>query len=387
MSSSIPRQPAAHDAARADAGSAPAIDSQLPEFQPHTPSPYSPIEREIERSERASAALAATRALARASFTDSQLAADDAQDHDAGCNDFDASGWARTEHVAFDPTPQADSAHDRAPRNLVGGSFDPGIASQQGRQFPGASISQAVPMRTRSGAMARFAQESRHAPRAEHAPVAAPHGGPMPSTAHYEKPVVMPMLAPPPARAPIAPRARASARPGIGEPAKFLLAGALGMVVVLAGGGVAWKAGWLSRQPDEMAQVTHAVAAQAEAARLLSQERNIPVVPAAGPSSRRSDAEVDAALAAAARAAAVPADSVRAAGPARLVPASAPAMASTTAAAAARASGVRPVVPHAKDSIDEAIANAQARADRFLAPETGSSAPTAPAPTNATPTQ
>ncbi|MBW8777816.1 MAG: hypothetical protein JF585_01180, partial [Burkholderiales bacterium] len=102
--------------------------------------------------------------------------------------------------------------------------------------------------------------------------------------------------------------------------------------------------------------------------------------------SRRSDAEVDAALAAAARAAAVPADSVRAAGPARLVPASAPAMASPTAAAA-RASGVRPAVPHAKDSVDAAIANAQARADRFLAPQSGSSAPTATAPTPATPVQ
>ena len=382
MSSSIPRQPSAHDAARADACAAPAADSQLPEFQPQAPSPYSPIEREIERSERASAALAATRALARASFTDSQLAADDGQDGGSD-DDFDAGGWARTEHVAFDPTPQGDAGHDQAPRNLVGGSFNPGIASQQGRQFPGASFAQA-PMRTRSGAMARFAQESRHAPRAEHAAAAAPRSGPAPSTAHYEKPAVMPMLAPPPARAPIAPRARASARSDIGEPAKFLLAAALGMVVVLAGGGVAWKAGWLSRQPNEMAQVTHAVAAQAEAARLLSQERDIPVAPAAGPPSRRSDAEVDAALAAAARAAAVPAQSVRAAGPARLVPASASATASPTATAP-RASGVRPVAPHAKDSVDEAIANAQARADRFLAPENGSGAPTATSPTNATP--
>ena len=385
MSSSIPRQPAAHEAARTDARPAPAADRQLPEFQPHTPSPYSPIEREIERSERASAALAAARALARASFTDSQLAADDAQGQDGGDDDVDASGWARTEHVAFDPTPQGGAAHDQAPRNLVGGSFDPGIASQQGRQFPGASIAQAS-MRTRSGAMARFAQESRHAPRAEHAPVAAPHGGPVPSTAHYEKPAVMPMLAPLSARPPIAPRVRAAARAGVGEPAKFVLAAALGMVIVLAGGGVAWKAGWLSRQPDEITQVTHAVAAQAEAARLLSQQRDIAVVPAAGPPSRRSDAEVDAALAAAARAAAVPAQSVRAAGPARLVPASAPATAAPMAAAA-RAPGLRPVASHAKDSVDEAIANAQARADRFLAPQGGSSATAATAPANGTPAQ
>jgi len=383
MSSSIPRQPAAHEAARTDARPAPAADSQLPEFQPHTPSPYSPIEREIERSERASAALAATRALARASFTDSQLAADDAQGQDGGGDEFDASGWARTEHVAFDPTPQGDAGHDQAPRNLVGGTFDPGIASQQGRQFPGASIAHA-PMRTRSGATARFAQESRHAPRTGHAPVAAPHGVAAPSMAHDEKPAAMPMLAPLPARAPVAPRARAPARQGVGEPAKFLLAAGLGMVVVLAGGGAAWKAGWLSRQPDEMTQVTHAVAAQAEAARLLSQQRDIPVAPAAGPPSRRSDAEVDAALAAAARAAAVPAQSVRAAGPARLVPASAPAMPAPMAAAA-RAAGVRPVTSHARDSVDEAIANAQARADRFLAPPGGSSAPTATAPANATP--
>jgi hypothetical protein len=380
MSSSHPRQPPARDAARTDSRSTPVDGRELPEFQPHTPSPYTPMDREIERSERASAALAATRALARASFTDSQLAADDAAGHDA--LDDVASSWVRTEYVAFDPTPQGEAGHE-SPRHLIGGSFNPGIASQQGRLFPAASIAQG-PIRTRSGAMARFAQESRHAPRAERGAAAAPRPAPAPSTDHPEKPAVMPVLA---SARPLAPRARQPVRSVRREPAGFLLAAALGAAVVLVGGGFAWKAGLLARQPDELAVVSHAVAAQAEAARLLSQERNIPVVPAAGPSSRRSDAEVDAALAAAARAAAVPADSVRAAGPARLVPASAPAMASTTAAAAARASGVRPVVPHAKDSIDEAIANAQARADRFLAPETGSSAPTAPAPTNATPTQ
>ena len=92
MSNTVPKQPSPGEAARSDAPSAHPTARPVPDFEPH-----SPIEREIERSERASAALAATRALARAAFTDSQLAADDA----AADGDVDASGWARTEYAAL----------------------------------------------------------------------------------------------------------------------------------------------------------------------------------------------------------------------------------------------------------------------------------------------
>ena len=373
MSSSHPRQPPAHDAARTEPRTSPAGGRELPGFQPHPPSPYTPMDREIERSERASAALAATRALARASFTDSQLAADDAAGHD----DLDdvASSWVRTEYVAFDPTPQGDAGHE-PPRHLIGGSFNPGIASQQGRLFPAASIAQA-PIRTRSGAMARFAQESRHAPRGERGAAAAPRPAPAPSADHYEKPAVMPVLAP--ARPPVAPRARQPVRPVRREPARFLLAAALGAGVVLVGGGFAWKAGLLARQPDELAVVSHAVAARAEAARLLSQAQDeIPIAPAAGLPTQRSDAEVDAALAAAARAAAVPAASVRAAGPDLVMQ---PLSAGTAPQAAPRASAARHAAAPAKDNVDAAVANARARADRFLAPDgAGSAASPSPRP-------
>jgi len=330
MSPSRPRQPSAQDAARTESRPAPANPRPLPDFQPHNPSPYTPIDREIERSERASAALAATRALARASFTDSQLAAEQAAGHDFSGNDDVASSWARTEYVEFDPTPQGDAGEEPAPRHLVGGSFNPGIASQQGRLFPGGSIAQA-PIRTRTGAMARFAQESRHAPRGESGAAARP--APEPTRRNYEKPAVMPMLAP--ARPPLASRSHRGRRSSDEGSGRFLLAAVFGAAVMLAGGSVAWKAGLLARS-GELAAVTPRVAAQAEAARLLAQAHDeIPIEPAAGPAPQRSDAEVDAALAAAARAAAVPTEAVRAASP----PLAAPAAASGPAA---HASAVRP---------------------------------------------
>ena len=371
MSHSDPRQPSIADAARSDAPSTPPADSPLPQFLPHVPppGPHAGIEREIERSERASAALAATRALARAAFTDSQLAEDDA----AGEGDIDTSGWIRTEYAALDHPvrdPHDDAAHGAPTRNLVGGSFNPGIASMQGRAFPGGSLGQA-PIKTRTGAEARFLHESRQRPRPERGAGAT----------SYDKPAVMPMLAPASAKAPAAP---ARARASTGEPFKFVLAAGMGAAVVLMLGGVAWKAGLLSRNTASNAElVTARVAAQAEAARVQSTSpQEIVVAPAAGPAPARTNAEVDAALAAAARAAAVPVASVQAAGPApvaRAVAADTP-----VAQAPAPRSAAAPVaVPAQRLSADsaasvaQAIARAQARADSFLATGSGAVAPAA----------
>ena len=365
MSEPDPRQPSTQDAARSDAPSTPPPERRLPEFQPHTPSPYPPIDREIERSERASAALAAARALARASFTDSELAADDAA---GGRHDFETGSWTRTEFAPLDHAvrPQ-DDERAAAPRNLLGGTFNPGIAAQHGRQFPGASIAH-TPIRTRSGAQARFAQESRHAPRGERPASAMPRSEPAASGAAYDKPAVIPMLVPA-AKAPVRAQPRAPGRPKAGEPGRIVLGAVLGMALVSIGGGFAWKAGLLSHNnPDNTAMVTPAVAAQAEAARVLSAAPEIPIAPAAGVPARRSDEEVDAALAAAARAAAVPAASVRAAAPARVAHPLAP--------GAAPSSALRNA-PGANAGVAAAIANAQARADRFLATDNGGSAASA----------
>ena len=363
MSPSVPRQQSAPEAVRSASPSTPPTDRPLPDFQPHTPSPYSPIDREIERSERASAALAATRALTRASFTDSQLAAEDAVDD----HDIDTSGWIRTEYAALDPAARPAQA-DAMPRNLIGGSFNPGIASQHGRAFPGASIAH-TPIRTRSGAEARFLRESRQAPRPERGVggVARSELSLSASTAHYDKPAVIPMLAPAMAPAGARPPAQAIARTRAGESAKMLLVAGLAAVVVLMAGGVAWKAGMLSRNtPSNTALITPAVAAQAEAARAQSaSQQEIPIAPAAGVLAGRTDAEADAALAAAARAAAVPAASVRAAGPSRVARSLPPV--TPLAAAPADASTAAQRAPARKANIADAIANAQARADRFLA--------------------
>ena len=392
MSHPDPQQPSVTDAARGDAASAPA-DRPLPGFPQHGLSPHSPIEREIERSERASAALAATRALARASFTDSQLAADDAAAA-ASDDDIDTSGWIRTEYAALDHTVRSaeDEAQAAAPRNLVGGTFNPGIASQHGRAFPGASVGTAA-IKTRTGAQARFLQEARQAPRGERAPGAAAPGEPARAAgaAGYDKPAVMPMLAPAmaPVRARAATPAHAHARrqAASGEAFKFVLAAGLGAVVVLISGGVAWKAGLLTRNSaTNAAVITPQVAAQAEAARVLSATaQEIPITPAAGPvpaadpAPVRSNEEVDAALAAAARAAAVPVASVHAAGPARAVHPATPAVAPVALAPApVPAPAVAPTAtpraaPKPKESVADSIARAQARADSFLA--TGAAAP------------
>ena len=382
MSHPDPLQHPVADAARSDASPAPA-ERSIPGFPEHvtvTPhSPHSPIEREIERSERASAALAATRALARASFTDSQLAADDAAGND---NDIDTTGWIRTEYAALDHTVRNAQAEEQAaaPRNLIGGSFNPGIASQQGRAFPGASLAHEA-IKTRTGAQARFRQEARQTPRGTTRAEQAAAGG----QGGYVKPPVMPLLAPKaPARTRATAPVRARAAAHSGETFKFVLAAGFGAVIVLLGGAVAWKAGFLSRNGAANTQViTAQVAAQAEAARVLSAPaQEVAIAPAAGPTPVRSSAEVDAALAAAARAAAVPVASVHAAGPSRSVHAPAPAAslaAVAPPAAPALAAPAATVSPRAtvkpKESVAEAIAHAQARADSFLSTGTVAPAP------------
>jgi hypothetical protein len=367
MTQPVSRPPSEADAARS------AADEPITEFVAHDstsqPVPHSPIDREIERSERASAALAATRALARAAFTDSQLAADDAAaEEDAGDTE-----WVRTEYVALEHTlpPDDEARRETPPRSLVGGSFNPGISTPAGRAFPGASLADAS-MQTRAGGQGQFHHEARRTPRESAAT----------SSGHPARPVVMPAQAAAPSRS------RAPARAPAREGMRFLLAAGLGGVLVLAGGGVAWRTGLLSHgaAPATSAAATPvtpaepaAVAAQAEAARVLSPAapQEITVTPAAGPTPPRSGAEVDAALAAAARAAAVPANTVRAAGPAPVArpqpltaPMAPPVAASTPTAAA-----------HGKPSVAEAIANAQAKADRFLS--TGSGDAAAPAANDA----
>ena len=392
MSNTVPHQPSLSDAARSDDPLAQRADQPLPEFQPH-----SPIEREIERSERASAALAATRALARAAFTDSQLAAEDAAAAGAAASDLDTSGWIRTEYAALDHTAGARALHDDSPgtlrtsgaagRNLVGGTFNPGIASLQGRAFPGASIANSQ-IRTRTGAQARFLHEARHAPRAERvvAPAARGEQTQASGATHYDKPAVIPMLATPAAAPAVRPTTGVPAHGAASEPLKFALAAGLGAVLVLMGGGVAWKAGLLTHaSPTNAALITPQVAAQAEAARLLAASpQDIVIAPAAAtaPPSTRTDAEVDAALAAAARAAAVPVASVHAAGPARVarsLPEAAAPVAAVVAPKVVAAAPARVPAPARKDSVAAAIANAQARADRFLAAG-GSAATPAAAP-------
>ena len=385
MSQPVPQQQSRTDAARGDGASTPPADRSLPEFPQHAsrpaPGPHTPIEREIERSERASAALAATRALARASFTDSQLAAE-GMDEDG---DVDASAWVRTEYAALDHsvrTPQDDVPHAGAPHNLVGGAFHPGMAFQSVRAFPGASVAQ-TPIRTRGGAQARFLQESRHAPRAERGATAAPRTEHSLSSGAglYDKAAVLPIrvapgatpiTVPTPANSVPTP-VRGSAGGSAGGPLRFALAAGLGAVAVLAGGIVVSKAGWLAHDRPGVAA---AIASKPVAARVMSDaQQEISLEPPA-----RSDQEVDDALAAAARAAAVPVASVHAAGPARVarpVAIATPSPSFKAGAAVRAASG--------KDGVAAAIANAQARADRFLA--SGNAAPAAVAAPEVKPAQ
>jgi len=399
MNQPVPQQASTPDAARGDSPSALPADRPLPPFPQHAGAaqPHSPIEREIERSERALAALAAARALARASSNDSQL------EPDAADGDIDTANWVRTEYASLDQSvrsPQEDVPHPGAPRNLVGGSFNPGISGQQARAFSGPSMSRS-PIKTRGGAQARFLHEARHAPRAERPGTTPPSrldlsaGG---GTARYDKPAVVPMLVNavtlPAARATVAPApAGVTRRVPPSETTKFVVAMGVGAVAMLMAGGLAWNAGWLAHNtPDNPALVTARVAAQAEAARVLSSaQQEIAVTPAAGTAPHRTDEEINAALAAAARAAAVPVASVHAAAPARAIAPTAPvtlAVASTApiaapAAPAASAVGAAPprVPVKGKDSVAAAIANAQARADSFLASGSPAvSAETPPAP-------
>jgi hypothetical protein len=378
MSPPVPQQPSVSDAARADVASTPPAIRPLPEFQPLAPN--SPIDREIERSVRASAALAASRALARASFTDSELAADEAD------GAMDSGAWIRTEYASLDHSvrsPQDNVPHGGTPRTLVGGSFNPGIVAQSRRGFHVAPIGHS-PIKTRTGAEARFMQESRQTPRADRLSIGSARADQTLtlSASHYDKPVVLPMRATPPSPPAARPaRVAASAapaplraRPRAALSASRKAAAAAGVIaaVVLLGGGVAWKTGGLSHaSPTNASLITARAAAQAEAARMLStpSPQEIPMAAtAAGPSSTRTEEEVNAALAAAARAAAVPMASVQAAGPSRVArpmppftPAN-PVVAATTAAQ--QHSPAR-----GQDNVAAAIANAQSRADNFLAPK------------------
>jgi len=337
MSLPVPPQSSHADAVRSDPPSNRLEDRPSPEFLPHVPppGPHAPIEREIERSERASAALAATRALARAAFTDSQLAADDA----AVDAQFDNSGWVRTEYAAFDHQvlrPEDGSAPVDPPRNLVGGSFNPGIATLHSRAFPGSWNADAT-IKTRTGAQARFLQESRRAERA--APVSAKLD-PAPAAVGRRDGKAATVQRPRPAD----------------ESFRISLGASVAVVGVLVGVGFALKAGLSAHGGTPAAALAPAVvpAAPIQAAAVVpASPQEIAVAPTAGVASTRSVEEANAALAAAVRAAAVPVASVHAAGPSRV---------------ARPAPNVAPAsLPRAKDGVASAIADAQARADRFLA--------------------
>jgi hypothetical protein len=375
----------------------------LPDFEP-----VSPIDREIARSERASAALAAVAAVARASFTDSQLEAEAAA-AEAGEVGTDTGAWVRTEYASFDHSKTvrnhldelglAGSGH-RAPgsssANPVVGTFDPGLAALNAHAFPGSSITGGRP----GMPQALFRKESRRTPRAEAAASGAARVEDhlAAGAVRYGKPEVMPMLATPTA----APRRSAAVKPAAraSDPAKLMLAACMGAVVVLMAGGAAWKSGLLSTggSPADRAIVTANVARQAEAARALGTAvQQMQTAPPAGgfaaapaattaaANGATTGADLDAILAAAARVAPVGVARVPVAVvPAATAPVPAPRQAQRTATLAA------PVVtmdatphaaPHGKDAVALAVANAQARADRFLASDASSAAvqPTATA--------
>ncbi len=376
MSNTVNRQQSLADAARSVPPSAPHADTPLPDFQTS-----SPIELEIARSERASAALAATRALARAAFTDSQLAAEAVADAD-----IDTTDWIRTEYAALDhsvtarvpPNGPACAARGAVAsgRNRVAGTFNPGIGPQHGRTFPGASIVNSQ-IKTRDGNQARFLQESRLTPRGASVvgTAAKIEQSLVAGAAQYAKPAMIPMLATPTA-APVArPAVPVTRRAPTGESVKFALAAGLGAAIVLAGGGVALKAGWLSHTSPTHAAPVAPQAAAARAAAATSQEIEI-APPAAGVATTRSNEEVQAALAAAARAAAVPVASVHAAGPSRVARALPPG-AATVAGPQWKPSVSQQLPALSKDNLAAAIASAQSRADNFLSSSTGTGSPTA----------
>ncbi len=389
MSNSVPQDRSRLDAVRNENQP---TQRALPDFEP-----ASPIDREIERSQRASAALATAAAVARAAFTDSQLQAEAAA-AEADVGDIDTAAWIRTEYASLDHSvsarhpsagrPLAGHADPSSSRNPVIGTFDPGLTALNAHVFPGSSIASArpgSPGHGRGTAQVRFMQESRLTPRAakvvntaarieEHL---AAHA------AHYDKPEVMPMLATPPAAPARAPAAR---RAPAGERAKLMLAAGMGAVVVLMAGGVAWKSGMLSRggNPADGALVTASVAKHAEAARMLAGNQEIRMAPpAAGvrAASATAPVDVDAILAAAARVVAPPAPAAEppAATPVALevaTPARAPAVtvphvvaraAFPAAAPVATTRATAPAGPRSKDAVAAAVADAQARADRFLA--------------------
>jgi cytoskeletal protein RodZ len=225
-----------------------------------------------------------------------------------------------------------------------------------------------VPSKTRTGAQVHLRPELRQAPRgARPGDAAAPRG-----STHRAEPDGKPGMAPMRAAASAAPsRAAAPARVPARSGLKYLLAAGLGAVVVLAGGGLAWKArqaspavaaGTVPRTVPAPPVATTVPApahdqAQADSARAPTPAQpEIPVAPAAAAAPTGPDAPIDAAPAADARMAPLPSDAASAAEPSPVAHPQ-PAAAGLSAQAAA---------PHRKVDVAAAIANAQAKAERFL---------------------
>jgi len=397
MSHPTPNDPPRQDAALGDhAGKL----RDLPPFQP-----VSQIEREIARSERASAALAAVAALARAS------SGPDAEAAETIAVDLGSDAWSRTEYAPFDTLPAAERGPAGAPAGACAGAPDaPGLRVVDRRKkprppkpgdsllgafdaapvapmpaFPAPPVASARPARA-SAAASRPADDSGFGPSSGYS---LPHADSRLGAASQLEPA--------------APLSASRARSG--DTSRLLMAGMAGAAAVLVAG-AAWKYGAdpggflpapsravpVERVAVPVAPPVAPVAepavpganpaaladADAQTRRALAQSRGeIPLAaPAAGidpAAAARNDAVAEA-LAAAARVLAVSRTHL-AALPAEPVHTPAP-----VAAVAMPARGAR-AVPEQKVNVAAAVAQAQARADRFLGVGGAAAAPHDPAQT------
>jgi hypothetical protein len=350
----------------------------------------SPIEQAIARSEHASAALAAVAALARASaFSDSQLPFVHPGDP-AAETEGDPEDWACTEYASLDQaaaapgdafgdagagplqtTGEREAVQAKYARDGLLGAFEPVVPLQAVRAVPGSSIShpravKAV-VRTRGGTESRFLEDSALTAAADRARTAA---------AKVERDLAACAVREQRSGPTISPRRTSPSVPvSSGDTGRLLLAAMAGALVVALAGVGAWKSGRLApaARPAAVAVASPVVVAEAQVVRTESASASQEIVmapPAAGIPAPKPQADVvAAALAAVARGA--PAakiePAVRAVDRPRKV-----------AVAASAPVGARIAGSPESDGVAAAVADAQARADRFLGAgaETTGAAPT-----------